>query len=127
MPAAELFGMMALPRAMASAGVRVAHVFSVGDCEPAMYTMQGGRSKHPVMRALLQSSLGLTPEWLAVAVPREQNTDADRLSHPSQLASVLEAAERALGAQHVHLVSASDALWEALRGAIAAGQVDALT
>lgn len=127
MPAAELFGMMALPRAMASAGVRVAHVFSVGDCEPAMYTVQGGRSKHPVMRALLQSSLGLTPEWLAVAVPREQNTDADRLSHPSQLASVLEAAERALGAQHVHLVSASDALWEALRGAIAAGQVDALT
>lgn len=125
MPAAELFGMLALPRAMADAGVRVAHVFSVGDCEPAMYTVQGGRSKHPVMRALLQSSLELTPEWLAVAVPREQNTDADRLSHPGQLASVLDGAERALGARHVHSVQAGDELWTMLRAAIASGLVNA--
>eukprot|EP00965_Chrysotila_dentata_P106148 3506078-Pleurochrysis_carterae.AAC.1 len=86
MPAAELFGIEAVARAAASAaGTAVAAVISVGDCQPAAAAVNAATSGTAQMRALLQSARALTKQWLAVAVPREANGDADRLSHPLQL------------------------------------------
>eukprot|EP00965_Chrysotila_dentata_P102446 3381874-Pleurochrysis_carterae.AAC.1 len=47
------------------------------------------------MRTLLGGARALTPHWLAVSVAREANADADRLSHPAQLAAVVAEAEAA--------------------------------
>eukprot|EP00965_Chrysotila_dentata_P013064 431152-Pleurochrysis_carterae.AAC.1 len=47
------------------------------------------------MRELLRRARRLTPQWLAVSVPREANVDADRLSHPHLLERVAADAEGA--------------------------------
>ena len=65
------------------------------------------------MDHLLGAARALTRQWLGVAVPREWNLDADRLSHPSMLDGVLADA-RAAGLQP-RLVHAPSRCWEVLR------------
>eukprot|EP00965_Chrysotila_dentata_P037260 1239870-Pleurochrysis_carterae.AAC.1 len=60
---------------------------------------------------------GLAAQWLAVAVPREANGDADRLSHPAQAEAVR--AEACAAGLEVVEAAIPAAGWQALRGAIA--------
>eukprot|EP00965_Chrysotila_dentata_P156658 5175900-Pleurochrysis_carterae.AAC.1 len=67
------------------------------------------------MRALLRGARALTSQWLAVAVPREANTDADRLSHPLLLRELVAEATRA--GMRVHVARVPEECWAALRKA----------
>ena len=88
MPVAETLGSLALPLAL-SARLPVTSVVAVGDCAPSGSAVTAANSASAQIRALLRSMLALTPRWIGVAVPREWNTDPDRLSHPSMLPAVL--------------------------------------
>eukprot|EP00965_Chrysotila_dentata_P008391 273400-Pleurochrysis_carterae.AAC.2 len=69
------------------------------------------------MRALLAGARRLTTQWLAVALPREANIDADRLSHPAMLTEVTN---DALGAGlRAHTARIPEHCWTALRSAMA--------
>eukprot|EP00965_Chrysotila_dentata_P079646 2627151-Pleurochrysis_carterae.AAC.1 len=116
MLAAELFGAWAVTQAAATAERRrPAAVIVVGDCQPAAGALNAATSLTNQMQALVRRARGLTPHWLAVAVPRESNTDADRLSHPAQLEEVLADARAAgLRPRTVHI---PDECWAALREA----------
>ena len=116
MPAAELFTTWALAEAVfagASLGDSVTAVIAVGDCEPAAVALNAASSPTPQMDHLLGAARALTRQWLGVAVPREWNLDADRLSHPSMLGAVMADA-RAAGLQP-RLVHAPSRCWEVLR------------
>ena len=66
----------------------------------------------------------LTNRWLGVQVPRNFNLDADRLSHPSMLGSVMrDAVAAGLEPRVVQLLSSS---WAALREAMHASMEDSL-
>ena len=116
MPAAELFGQWAVAAAAAEArGGPPTAVTAVGDCEPAAGALNAAASGNAQMRALLAGARGLCQQWLAVHVPREWNQDADRLSHPAQLESVLISAQAAeVDATHVAI---PEHCWEVLRRA----------
>jgi hypothetical protein len=58
----------------------------------------------------------LTSEWLGVSVPRNFNFDADRLSHPSQLPSIL--AELRAARREAVLLHVPEHAWAALRSAM---------
>ena len=120
MPAAELFGQWAVAAAAAEArGGPPTAVTAVGDCEPAAGALNAAASGNAQMRALLAGARGLCQQWLAVHVPREWNQDADRLSHPAQLESVLISAQAAeVDATHVAI---PEHCWEVLRRAAALG------
>ena len=116
MPAAELFTGWALAEAIFDAAAidgASAAVIAVGDCEPAAAALNAASSPTPQIDRLLAGARALTRQWLGVAVPREWNLDADRLSHPSQLEAVLADA-RAAGLQP-RLVYTPAWCWEALR------------
>ena len=118
MPAAELFGIVAVAAAVAAArGVQPTAIFAVGDCDSAAAAVNTTTSGKPQMRRLLRE-LGC-PIWLAVSLPREANVDADRLSHPAMLAEVRADAAAAGIASHVAAVPAE--LLLALREAAALG------
>ena len=68
------------------------------------------------MEALLAEARASVRQWLGVAVPREWNIDADRLSHPAQLDAVLADA-RAAGLDP-YVVHPPPHCWEALRAAM---------
>jgi hypothetical protein len=129
MPAAELFGTVAVTAAVAGArGAVPSAVVAVGDCDPAAGAINAGTSGNPQMRALLASRL--RSEWLAVSVPRGDNVDADRLSHPRRLADVRRDAEAAGLTVRVtsvcmecrgELPGCSGCCWAVLRGALALG------
>eukprot|EP00965_Chrysotila_dentata_P088695 2928556-Pleurochrysis_carterae.AAC.1 len=71
------------------------------------------------MRELLRGARRLTSQWLAVTVPREANSDADRLSHPHLLAAVMADAEAAgWSVAHARI---PPRCWEALRSASLVG------
>jgi hypothetical protein len=97
MPAAELFGILAVPAAVAASeqAPLLEAVVAIGDCGPAARAISRATSKAPQMRALLRWARRWAPQWLGVAVPREANLDADILSHPEEAWRVIEAAERA--------------------------------
>lgn len=116
MPAAELFGAWAVALAVAEASVPIYRVFAVGDCQPAAAVLHDMRSNNTVMRAVLAGASMVTREWLAVAVPREMNLDADRLSHPNECDQVMQEARMA-GLQ-AHRVRIQQGSWALLRGAI---------
>eukprot|EP00965_Chrysotila_dentata_P099153 3278465-Pleurochrysis_carterae.AAC.1 len=102
MPAAELFGAWAVAAAAAHAGGRGPRaVIAVGDYDPAAQALNAATSRTQQKRALLEGARALTSHWLAVSVPRGANTDADRLSHPTQLEEVLEGARQAGLRPHV--------------------------
>ena len=116
MPAAELFTTWALAEAVFDAAElhgSVAAVIAVGDCEPAAAALNAASSPTPQIDRLLAGARALTRQWLGVAIPREWNLDADRLSHPSQLEEVLADA-RAAGLRP-RLVRTPARCWEALR------------
>ena len=92
-------------------------VTAVGDCDPAVAAVNAATSGNAQMRLLVALSRRVSSLWLGVSVPREDNVDADRLSHPSQLEGVLADA-RAAGFKPV-VVSAPQECWAALEGWLA--------
>ena len=121
MPAAELFTTVALAAAAAALKPHTA-VIAVGDCDPAARALDAASSGTPQMDALLQAARRRVKQWLGVAIPREWNLDADRLSHPAQLGAVLADA-RAAG-MTPHVVSTPDECWPALRAAMHLAALD---
>ena len=121
MPAAELFTTVALAAAAATIKPHTA-VIAVGDCDPAARALDAASSGTPQMDALLQAARRRVKQWLGVAIPREWNLDADRLSHPAQLGAVLADA-RAAGLTP-HVVSTPDECWLALRAAMHLAALD---
>ena len=118
MPAAELFGCVAVPAAVAAAGHGISAVCAVGDCDPAASAINRGSGSAAVMRGMLLHARQLTLRWMAVSVPRDFNLDADRLSHPSQLDAVKRDAMAAGFVPHVVRIPPS--YWRALRDAVSA-------
>ena len=125
MPAAELGGQMLVAalaaQAAAQRGLRVRRVVAVGDCQPAARALDalystGGSAN---MRSLVNAAAEEEWRWLAVQVPREANSDADRLSHPRLARAVAAEAEAARLA--VTWLEPADGDWDQLRTAIAAG------
>ena len=115
MPAAELFASVVLPRAFA----RVAHhsrTFAVGDCGPAVATIDAMHSGNAQMQCILGAIQGMAGSWVSVKVPREANLDADRLSHPAELDAVI--AEARLAALTVELLEPDYSDWALLREAV---------
>ena len=95
MPAAELFGVWAVPLAVQewrdAEGRAVPTwdaITAIGDCAPAARALNLEASGSAQMRVLLQAAGRTTQHWLGVAVPREWNLDADRLSHPTMYEEV---------------------------------------
>ena len=117
MPMAELFGQWAVAAAVAESGGwaerRAGFVFT--DCAPAAAVMNAATSGNAAMRSLVMDARSVTQQWLAVAVPREANSDADRLSHPAQLGEV-EASAREAGFRVKHATISPDH-WARLRAA----------
>ena len=120
MPAAELFGVVAVAEAVAAArGTPPSAVTAVGDCDPAMGALNTASSGNAQMRVMLGAARALTSQWLAVSVPREANVDADRLSHPELYGEVAASAEAAgLTVQRARITASS---WAMLRRAAALG------
>jgi hypothetical protein len=120
MPAAELFGAVAVAAAVAAArGVAPTAITAVGDCDPAVGALNAASSGNAQMRGVLGAARELAGLWLAVSVPREANVDADRLSHPQLYGEVAESAEAAgLAVRRARITEAS---WAMLRTAAAAG------
>ena len=115
MPAAELFTTWAV--AAAALALKPHHaVIAIGDCAPAAAALDAASSGVPQMEALLAAARTATRQWLGVAVPREWNLDADRLSHPSQLPAVLADARDA-GLEPI-VATIPEECWTALRGAM---------
>ena len=75
---------------------------------------------NPIMRPLAQAARSAPWSWANAHVPREANTDADRLSHPAQLRHVLADAEAAQLRTHVLELQAED--WELLQEAVLASR-----
>ena len=120
MPAAETFGQWAVAAAAARAlQRRPATITAVGDCAPAASAINAASSGNAQMRHLVRAGRELSEQWLAVAIPREWNQDADRLSHPSDLPQVAQ--EAAAAGLRVTIAGIPSECWEALRGAVAAG------
>lgn len=116
MPAGEAFAAVALAAAVAEAvGGTVRAVVAIGDCRPAAKALSAVYSRSPQLRYLVGTARALSTSWLGVAVPRERNLDADRLSHPSMARMVAREAEEA-GARVVWL-SPSPSMWTILRAA----------
>ena len=118
MPLAELFVPWALAAAVTdTARVAVRAVISVVDCAPAAAVLSAATSRGAQMRSLVCAARRDFHQWLAAAVPRELNTDADILSHPSRWAEV-SAAAASTGLTVVR-VRTPERCWQALRAAIA--------
>ena len=115
MPAAELFTAMAVAAAAAHCKPHRA-VIAVGDCDPAARALDAASSSTPQMDHLLAAARRRVRQWLGVAVPREWNRDADRLSHPENLDAVLADA-RAAGLTP-SVARTPDDCWAALREAM---------
>ena len=120
MPSAEAFGQWAVAAAAARAlGRRPSAVTAVGDCAPAAGAINAASSGNAQMRRVVRGGRELCEQWLAVAIPREWNLDADRLSHPSNLAEVRAEAEAA--GLRVTVAEIPAECWQALREAVSAG------
>ena len=118
MPAAELFTGWAVLEAARDAatlegGIRA--VIAVGDCAPAAAALNAASSPVPQMDALLAAARAVTRQWLGVAIPREWNVDADRLSHPAQLPAVL--ADAVAAGLKPRVVAVPAHCWATLRAA----------
>lgn len=115
MPAAETFAAYALAAAVAGMH-QVRAVVAVVDCAPAASAFSSLYSPVAQMRLLLGMGRRIVDRWLGVHVPREWNTDADRLSHPSLLPRVIADAERA--GLVVVRVRPPEGVWAAARAAL---------
>jgi len=117
LPLAEVFGAVAVAAAVIAAIPEhpVASIVAVGDCSPAAIAISALYSKSAQMRKLLLALRTVSRSWLGVAIPREWNADADRLSHPSLAAGVETDALRA--GLRVTRVDPPAWLFDALRAA----------
>mmetsp|Transcript_35760 Transcript_35760/g.86828 ORF Transcript_35760/g.86828 Transcript_35760/m.86828 type:complete len:541 (-) Transcript_35760:1988-3610(-) len=117
LPAAEVFGSVALAAAVTAAvpDEVVAAVIAVGDCGPAATAISRLYSKSAQIRHLLAESRVVSRSWLGVSIPREWNSDADRLSHPSMAKDVAHDAS-AVGLRVVW-VTPPEWVFDALRAA----------
>jgi hypothetical protein len=96
MPAAELFGAVAIPRAAAAAlEADLMAVYAIGDCDPACFALNAAGSACRQMNQIISHARVSCTQWLAVTVPREANVDADILSHPARAGEVSVMAESA--------------------------------
>ena len=94
-------------------------VIAVGDSAAAAGALNAATSSVPQMSRLTRATRLTLQQWLGVAVPREWNVDADRLSHPSQRDRVAADA-RAAGLEVTCLWDAiPDRCWTTLREAMA--------
>ena len=127
MPLAELFGPYALMSAVAdalrggearaSASDEIVAVISVVDCAPAASVLSAATSGGAQLRSLVLAARLECTQWLAAAVPRELNQDADTLSHPNRWLEVRALAESVgIAVRRVH---APLRCWTALRAAMA--------
>ena len=90
--AAELFGMWAIPAAVAHhLGRSPSAVTAIGDCQPAVLTIRRSSGRNAQMAAVLEGAPDVAPRWLAVHVRRTANLDGDVLSHPAHLPAVARA------------------------------------
>lgn len=94
-----------------------ASVISVTECGPASRATSTSYSRSAQIRNLIACMRSITPNWLGVHVPREWNTDPDRLSHPSMLDAVTRDAS-ARGFQVVRMIPPASA-WRELSTAAA--------
>ena len=120
MPAAELYGKVAVAAAVIrAAGLAISHVIAIGDCDAAEMAVNAGTSGTAQMRVLLAEARVQAGQWLGVKVPRDWNVDADNLSHPTRVERVISSGEAAgLVVHRVRLTD--DTEWSVLRRAIAA-------
>ena len=97
MPAAECFGSHAVAAAVTRALPlgSVSSVIAIGDCRPSALAIRKGKSRSPLLNAVLQRLRSRRGEWLGVAVKRHLNRSADVLSHPADRQSVIDVARRA--------------------------------
>jgi hypothetical protein len=117
MPCAEAFGGWALAGAVAATTrLDMSAVVAVGDCEPAAAAYNKASSSVPQMASILLAMRDMTTQWLGVAVRRDFNFDADRLSHPSMLPAVVRDAVAA-GLSPV-IVTVPEGAWDVLRSAV---------
>ena len=122
MPAAETFGQWAVAAAAARLlGTTPTTVTAVGDCAPAAGAINAASSGNAQMRRVVRGGRELCEQWLAVAIPREWNLDADWLSHPSNLPTLVGEAEAA--GMRASVAPVPDECWRGLREAIAEGLV----
>ena len=122
MPAAELFGCVAVPQVVAETlHQQPVAIYAVGDCLPAACTLTAGVSGSAQMRTLLEAGRRLCDEWAGVAVRREHNTDADRLSHPAMALEVAKSAADAGLIVHEARIPPDHPVWDTLRQAAAEG------
>lgn len=111
MPAAETFAAIALASATREIlGGHISSVIAVVDCAPAAATLSALYSTAPQLRRLVDGAVLVTTRWLGVAVPRELNSIADTLSHPSRRREVFQELVR-LGFT-LRVTSISDDLWD---------------
>ena len=123
MPAAELFGCWAIPQAVKAwrsedgqSAPEWDAVIAIGDCAPAARALNLETSASAQMRVILREARRGNRHWLGVAVPREWNLDADRLSHPVQLRDVWEDTVRSgLRPERARI---TEAMWDILRAAL---------
>jgi hypothetical protein len=95
----------------------VSAVISVVDCAPAASVLSAATSGGAQLRSLVLAARLECTQWLAAAVPRELNQDADTLSHPSRWLEVRALAESVgIAVRRVHVPSRC---WTALRAAMA--------
>ena len=106
-----------LPSAGGRAAAQFRSVISVVDCAPAATVLSSATSAGAQLRSLVAAAREDVTQWLGAAVPREWNTDADVLSHPSRWREVAAAAEA--NGLLVHRVHAPLRCWSGLRSAMA--------
>ena len=105
-----------------STRLRVSRVVAVGDCEPAAAAYNKSSSSKPQINAILLAMRGLTVQWLGVAVRRDFNLDADRLSHPSMLAEVVH--DVVMAGLSPLVLAVPDEAWSELRVAMCLSAMD---
>ena len=121
MPAAELFGMWAIPAAARAHGMPARRVIAIGDCQPAVLRLRSPHGGAAQMRTLAAAAHGDISDWLPVHVRRTFNTVSDDLSHPDRATRVIAAMEASgLTVTRCHIYNAPRC-WAALLSAAAAG------
>ena len=121
--AAEVFGQLLLARVAARELGAPERVYGVCDCSSAVAALNElhGRSSH--MAALARRAAECDWTWIGVPVPRSLNFDADRLSHPALVDSVIaEAAAVDVAARRVRADATDWAVLEAVIEEVGRGE-----
>ena len=122
-PAAELFIQLAMAK-LNTLNRSPRAVFAISDCQPVVDTINSAYSGNSFLRPLMGALSPPAPKWVSVHVPRERNTDADRLSHPVIAPTVADEAAAA-GMRVTFVTQAPDELWATLRTSVQLGSANA--